>query len=70
MGGQISNITTEIVEVLNLDRNTVETLPGPGFYKHYYCKYFNNTKYFTKTVIYIIIFILKTFIFRWKRLEN
>jgi len=67
LGGQISNIATEIVEVLNLDTNTVETLPGPGFFNCYYCKYFSKTKYFTKNVDTII---LNIFIFRWKRLEN
>jgi hypothetical protein len=30
MSGQISNIAMEIVEVLDLDANTVGTLPGPG----------------------------------------
>ncbi len=31
MSGEISNTSQEIVEVLNLDTNTVETIPGPGF---------------------------------------
>jgi hypothetical protein len=31
LSGEISNITTEIVEVLNLDDNSVGTLSGPGF---------------------------------------
>lgn len=30
MSGEISDITMEVVEVINLDTNAVETLTGPG----------------------------------------
>jgi hypothetical protein len=30
MGGEISNSSMEVIEVINLDTNTVETLIGPG----------------------------------------
>jgi len=31
MSGEINNSSQEIVEVINLDTNTVEALTGPGF---------------------------------------
>ena len=46
MGGYISNTALEIVEVLNLDTNIVETLPGPGFQNLQILK---NTKFITET---------------------
>ena len=30
LGGEISNIALEVIEVIDLDANTVETLTGPG----------------------------------------
>jgi len=33
MSGEIIDVTMEVVEVINLDTNTVETLTGPGLFK-------------------------------------
>jgi hypothetical protein len=36
LSGEIMNSTLEIVEVLDLDTNTVGTLTGPGYYEFEY----------------------------------
>jgi hypothetical protein len=46
LSGEISDSSQEIVEVVNLDSNTVGTLPGPGLLNQYHS--FEKTNNYTE----------------------